>query len=76
MSPRARWAGSGLSRAASIVAGAVVLYRQAFVVKEAQEVLVGLGVWLMAVPPALWYDQLRRFSRAAVGEPPNDAEEQ
>lgn len=63
MSPSRIW--TSLVRLASIGAGLIVEYRQVFVVREAQLVIVLFGLWLMAVPPALWLDALWRFSRAA-----------
>lgn len=51
-------------RLCSIGAGLYIEYREVFVVREAQWILVFLGLWFMAVPPALWLDSLRRLTAA------------
>lgn len=52
-------------RAASISSGLYLEYREIFVVQDAQTILVVAGFWLMAVPPAQWYDSLKHVSAAA-----------
>lgn len=63
-----RWA----VRVLAIGAGVRIEYQQVFEVSKAQPILVGLGLWLMAVPPAMWADQLRRFIPGRDGEVEDD----
>jgi hypothetical protein len=54
-----------LLRVASVSAGVLVEYREVYTAANAQWALVFLGLWLMGVPPALWFDGLRRISQIA-----------
>lgn len=54
-----------LLRAASASAGVLVEYHEVYKAQSAQWALVFLGLWLMGVPPALWFDGLRRISQIA-----------
>lgn len=61
-------------RLASIGAGLRVEYHEVFEVKGAQWILIVFGMWLMAVPPAMWLDSVRRAINTATnvsapGEP-------
>ncbi len=60
-----RWAARQLIRAASTVTGVYIEYRQVQAGEHASLTLVVFGLWLMAVPPALWLDSLRRAITAA-----------
>lgn len=56
-------------RAATVCCGAYVEYHEVFVAEEAQWLRIFVGLWLMAVPPALWLDSLRRLALAAATAP-------
>jgi hypothetical protein len=54
-----------LLRLGSVSAGVAVEYHEVYTAASAQWALVFLGLWLMGVPPALWFDGLRRISQIA-----------
>ena len=56
---------AALIRLASVCSGIYIEYREVFVVMAAQWIIVLLGLWLMAIPPALWLDSLRRLMHTA-----------
>lgn len=63
---RLRWVARQFVRAASTAAGAYIEYLQVRAGHKASDGLIFLGLWLMAVPPALWLDSLRRASSAVT----------
>lgn len=76
-----RWASRQFLRAASTLTGVYIEYLQVRASDHASLTLVVFGLWLMAVPPALWLDSLRRAIIAAehgrpkgMPAPPEDKE--
>lgn len=55
-------------RIASVAAGALILKHEVYDSDSAQLVVIGLGMWLIGVPPALWLDTLRRAG-TQLGQP-------
>lgn len=51
-------------RLVSIGIGLLIEYREVYKVKDAQWIIVLLGLWFISVPPALWLDSLRRMMKA------------
>jgi len=50
-------------RLGSMAAGALILRHEVYQTESAEIAVIGLGLWLIGVPPALWLDALRRAGR-------------
>lgn len=50
------------------VAGAVILYHEIWISDTAEPLLVFLGLWLLGIPPAVFFDGLRRVGQQAQSE--------
>lgn len=61
-------------KAAMFVAGAVILYHEVFRAKTVDPLLIFVGLYFCGVPPALFFDGLRKFNEfvqlADRGQPP------
>lgn len=61
---RPRWRGK-LARAVAATLGAGVLYHEIWVAETAEPLLLFLGLWLMGVPPAMFFDSVRNAVKDA-----------
>lgn len=52
-------------RLASIYVGARIVYHEVWQADTAEPIVLGLGLWLIGVPPAMWMDGVRRLGRFA-----------
>lgn len=51
-------------KAGSFVFGVLILRHEAFQVKQVEPLLIFLGLWLCGVPPATFFDSLRRVGQS------------
>lgn len=51
-------------RGLAAVAGAAILYHEVYIADTAEPLLVFLGLWLLGIPPALFFDGLRKMTGA------------
>lgn len=56
---------SALVKLGSFVFGVLVLKHQAFDVTSVQPLLIFLGLWMCGVPPATFFDSIRRVGQSA-----------
>jgi hypothetical protein len=56
-----------LSRVAAFIAGVAVLYHEIWIADSAEPLLVFLGLWLCGLPPAIFFDGLRKLGADAKG---------
>lgn len=56
-----RWA----LRLVSIYIGGRIVYHEVWQSETAEPIVLGLGLWFIGVPPALWMDGVRRLGRFA-----------
>lgn len=56
---------SALVKLGSFVFGVLVLKHQAFDVTNVQPLLIFLGLWMCGVPPATFFDSIRRVGQTA-----------
>lgn len=57
-----------LTRLASTIAGAAILYHEVWIADTSEPLLIFLGLWLLGVPPAMFFDGLRKVSGRAESE--------
>lgn len=60
-------------RLAATVAGVVILYHEIWVTESSEPLLIFLGLWLCGLPPAMFFDGLRRLGTDAKSalDPPD-----
>lgn len=51
-------------RGMSAVGGVAILYHEVYIADSAEPLLVFLGLWLLGIPPALFFDGLRKVTGA------------
>lgn len=49
----------------AFLAGVAILYHEIVLVETAEPLLVFLGLWLCGVPPAIFFDGVRRLGESA-----------
>lgn len=54
-------------RVGAFISGVVVLYHEVFLASSAEPLLVFLGLWLCGIPPAMFFDGLRKLTDTAKG---------
>lgn len=54
-------------RVGAFLAGVGVLYHEVFISTTAEPLLVFLGLWLCGIPPAMFFDGLRKLTDTAKG---------
>lgn len=64
---RRRKVNAWIIRIVSFYFGYKILHHQVYGVQSAQPLLVFLGLWLCGVPPALFFDGLRRLGADVTG---------
>lgn len=68
VSQRLRRCRGPLLRAMASSAGAVVLYHEVWVADTSEPLLIFLGLWLLGVPPAMFFDGMRKVGAKAQSE--------
>jgi hypothetical protein len=52
-------------RAGAFFAGVGVLYHEVFIASTSEPLLIFLGLWLCGIPPAMFFDGLRKLTEKA-----------
>jgi hypothetical protein len=52
-------------RLGAFVSGVLVLYHEVFIASTSEPLLVFLGLWLCGIPPAMFFDGLRKLTEQA-----------
>lgn len=53
-----------VSRVGAFIAGAAIIYHEVYIADTSEPLLIFLGLWLLGIPPALFFDGLRKMTAA------------
>lgn len=60
--------GNTALKCAAFIAGVVILFHEVWLADTAEPLLIFLGLWLCGIPPAMFFDGLRKLGQRTRSE--------